>query len=45
MSKRRIIIKINNNGDGKINLSEPVLQLAKQGDIEIIAEYNGDMDD
>lgn len=44
MNKRRIIIKINNNGDGEINLSEPILQLAKQGKIEIIAEYNGDVE-
>lgn len=39
MSKKRIIIKIDNNGNGEINLPEPVLKLAKQGDIEIIAEY------
>ena len=44
MSKKRIIIKLNKNGDGEINLSEPILQLIKQGDIELIAKYNGDME-
>lgn len=43
MTKKRIIIKLTNNGDGEINLPEPILQLIKQGDIELIAKYDGDV--
>ena len=44
MEKKRIIIKLNNNGDGEINLSESILQLIKQGDVELIAKYDGDVE-
>ena len=44
MTKKRIIMKLDKNGYGEINLSEPILKLIRNNDIELIAEY-GDGDD
>lgn len=45
MTKKRIIMKLDKNGYGEINISEPLLKLIKQGYIELIAEYDGVLND
>lgn len=42
MTKKRIVMKLDENGYGEINIPEPLLKLIKQGHIELIAEYCGD---
>ena len=45
MTEKRIVMKLDENGYGEINISEPILKLIKQGYIELIAEYDGVLDD